>query len=195
MKKTSIVALVVIAAIALGGYFFPGVTTVVQEKLGATSSLDRVDSPFVSINGYRNYYYSQGINATSSVPCSVKVTATSTLVSYSVFAKTNTFNAATFDVSTSTSPFASGGTYGSSSPAYVRAFTTPNALGFSLVWAGNGTTTSTKLIGTTVSNNVNVSDNIIFPGQYLNLTIATTSAGTFAAGYMAGTCSALLQIL
>lgn len=163
-------------------------------RLGATPTLDGVDNPNVRINGLREYYYSQAIAASSSVLCAFKVTATSTLLEYGIFAKTNTMNT-TLDVSTSSSAFFAAGSYGTSSPAYVRGFATPNALGFSMVWAGNGTTTSTKLIGTTVSANVGNSDNLIFPGQYITAVTASTSAGVFVSGYAAGTCSAkLLQL-
>lgn len=196
MKKNLLIGLVLIVVLGLGMTFPTGHIKVerVVENVGATPTLDGVDSPFVRIGGYGEYYYSQAIAATSSVPCSIKITATSTLVNYSVIASTNTFNT-TFDISTSTSPFLAVGSYGSSSPAFVRAYATPNAVGFAMVWTGNGTTTSAKLVGTAVSANVGNTDNIIFPGQYLNMTIASTSPGTFAAGYMTGRCNALLQTL
>ena len=69
MNKNILIGIAVAIVIAIGGYQFPQVQTVTQNVLGAVPTLDGVDSPFVSINGARTYYYSQGITATSSVVC------------------------------------------------------------------------------------------------------------------------------
>lgn len=184
MNKKIIVGLVVVLVIAIGGYFFPSVT---NKIVGAVPTLDGVDFPFTKIGGLREYNYSQAIMATSSVICSTKITATSTLKAYTVLGLTNGLGAQTFDVSTSSTA------YGTSSPAYIRGYST-GATGFALVWGNGATTTNASLIGGTVSNNVGNSDNVIFPNQYVNVKIATSTAGTFGS-YFTGRCSGKFQEL
>src|SRR3990167_3446608 len=144
-KKVLGVALVAVI-IAIGGLFYPQVQTQVREVFGAVSTLDGVDSPFVSINGARSYYYSQGIAATSSVVCIIDPPiATSTLVSYRVNVRTNGIGASqVVDISTTT---ATGG-YGSSTPAFAVAV--PVGTGtFDFAWQPNSATTSAVLAGGT----------------------------------------------
>lgn len=156
--------------------------------LGAVSTLDGVDNPFVSINGLKQYYYSQNTLATSSVLCSIKnpfTNSTSTLLSYGVSASINGIGAQNLYISTSTTAF------GSSTPAYVDRFAAP-ATPFSLAWGGVATTTGRLLIG--IDPVTGASDNIIRPGEYVTLRVATSTAGVFGS-YVTGVCTGVLQKL
>lgn len=184
--KTSIVALVAILVIAIGGYQFPQVKSVTDRVVGAVATLDGVDNPVIRINGLKQTWYSQPIMATSSAICATpEITATSTLRSFKVLGLTNGLGAQFFDVSTSTTA------YGSSSPAYVKTYST-GATGFAMVWNG-ATTTNANIIGNTW-NGTGQSDNIILPGQRITARIATGTPGTFSS-YMTGRCSAVIEEL
>lgn len=205
MTKNQKIGIALVAIIiVIGGYYFPTGKTVVErvtERLGAVSTLDGVDNPYTSINGVKQYYYSQPIAATSSVPCSIQnpFNATSTLLNYGITVTANGIGPGTsllggqiIDVSTSTSKNFAAGSYGSSSPAFIKAF---NAGGgkFSTFWTVNATTTNTRVVGMspTLASSTDV---IIKPGEYVNMVISTTSAGTFSS-YWTGTCSGVFQQL
>jgi len=196
------VALIVVAIIAIGAYYYPAVKQVIDQNtgkpvpIGAVSTLDGVDNPYASVGGYKYYYYNQAMSATSSVPCSIKnpFNATSTLVSYKFQVTTNGIaTAQTLDVSTSTSAYAS------STPSYVRAFPTGTGQ-FSGVWQGVTATTTPHLIGYSqtqggiYSTNIGTTDNIIGPSDYITLRVATSSAGSFGS-YYTGTCSGIIEQL
>ena len=183
LKKLGI-ALVVIV-IAIGGYFFPTGKTVVErvtEKLGSTATLDGVDNPFVSIGGFKEYSVGTRLNATSSIPCSIAVTATSSLQAFGIEVVSNGLGAQIFDVSTSSSAYAA-----STSPSYVRAGVAP-AGSFARAWMPGAASTSPLLISRG-DTGLSVGD-VIYPGQFLQVRIATSSPSTFTGGYWTGTCSA-----
>lgn len=191
-NKTLIVALVAILVIAIGGYVYPQASQQIKETIvGAVSTLDGVDNPFVSIGGGKYYYYFQPMTATSSTVCSIKnpFNATSTLVNYSIRVNANGLGAQSLNLSTSSTAYAS------SSPYFIKEV----AIGTGqrdVVWIGNATTTNTVLIGTAANNNVGISDNIIGPSNYLNLGVATStgSAGIFSS-YLTGSCSGIIKKL
>lgn len=195
MNKKYIVVLVVIAIIAIGGLYFPKGNTVVQqvtEKLGAVSSLDGVDNPYWRIGGVKRRSVSLNMVATSSVVCALQNgSATSTLVGFSAVALTNGLGTQLYDVSTSSSQYASGSTYGSSSPAYIKAFSSGTGQ-FSLIWDPSSSSTDTRLIGSGYEAN---SHNIIGPNKWLTVRIATSTPGTFSGGYLTGRCNFELQEL
>ena len=157
---------------------------------GAVPTLDGVDNPFVSIGGVKEYYYSQGMLATSSVVCSIKnpFNATSTLLTYGAIVTSNGIAVTQrIDLSTSTSQYAS------SSPAFVKRFDTGTGQ-WSLQWTV-GTTTNSELIGMKHGNlTLGSSDVILSPSDYLNLRISTSSPGSVASPWI-GRCTGVIKRL
>lgn len=161
-------------------------------KLGSVATLDSVDNPYVSIGGVRTYYYSKPMTATSSIVCSVlnPFNATSTLISYSAYARASALTAAELlSLSTSTSAYAS------SSQNYVLDFSAAAGQGFAFSWTTPIATTSTRVIGLTDVNNVQQFLNVIKPGEWLNLRIATSSPGANGStgSYTGGLCKGVIQ--
>src|SRR3990167_2000995 len=68
-KKNVWIALVVVAIIAIGSYQFPKVQQTVNQVLGAVSTLDGVDNPYVTVNGHKEWRGRVAMAATSSVIC------------------------------------------------------------------------------------------------------------------------------
>lgn len=162
-------------------------TRIPVQPLGAVSTLDGVDNPYVSIGGTRQYFYRQNIAATSSTVCSVKnpFAATSTLLRYTMNVTTNGIAAAQLvDVATSTTALAT------SSPAFIKALSV-GAGKFSVIWLPSATS-SDATIGN--SAQTGASGVMIGPSEYVNVKIATSTAGTFAT-YYKGTCSAVFEAL
>lgn len=186
------VALVVVAIIAIGAYQFPEIK---QTVIGAVPTLDGVDNPFVAINGNKVFHYRQNINATSSVACSVKnpFNATTTLTGFGVAVNSNGLGSQEFSVSTST------GAYSSSTPALMLNLATGTGQ-FTSYWRPNSATTTNSgtpghidprlLPGMT---NSGVSNYVIGPSEYVNVRVATSTAGTFVGGYWTGTCAGTFE--
>ena len=193
------IALVAVV-IATGAYFFPKstdkvsvdkVVALAQERLktlGGVPTLDGVDNPYVTINGNSWYYYQQAMEATSSVPCSIKnpFGATSTAIRYSAVATANGLGSQNITLSTSTTAYAS------STPYFVKNFVT-SAGPFNMLWTPMASTTGSALIGMETSGAIGNSNIIIGPTEYLNLKIATSTgtAGTFSS-YFTGVCRATI---
>src|SRR3990167_10634140 len=120
MNKKLVLALVAVLVIATGSYLVgKDEVTQVSKNFGAVPTLDGVDLPFTSINGNKNYYYSNSLTATSSFICSLQnpYRATSTIVSLG--AESNNVGIAAANalyVSTSTTA------YGTSTPNLIDAF-------------------------------------------------------------------------
>ena len=193
-NKTLTVALVVVAVIATIGIFFPSaskqVTERIVERLGAVSTLENVDNPNVGINGVGQYYYSQGINnATSSNVCTLKnpFNATSTVLSYSVYVRSNGLGAQPLYLSTST---ATGAPDATSTPALIAAYTLASGSGASFAWAPTASTTATTDILQDEADGT--APYLLGPSDYLNLHVASGTPGTFST-YLVGTCSGVLQ--
>lgn len=159
-----------------------------SRTLGAVSTLDGVQFPYISVNGLRQYWYRQQTIATSSVACSVlnPFGTTTALTSFKVKGW-NRMGAQLVDVSTSTTA------YGTSSPAFIKAATLP-AGRVDLVWGGPAaTTTNANTIG--LSQTVmGASDVFIRGNEYVNVKISTSSAGTFGNGYLIGECAGVFQL-
>lgn len=193
-KKTSL-ALIVIAIIAIGyiGYTYPKVP---QAVIGAVSTLDGVDLPFVNINGQREWRGGIPMTATSSVLCSFKnpYAATSTVEYFSaeVTSRGTLVQANNLYISTSTTASAT------STNAWNSAF----AMGtgqFSYTFQKNVATTTGALADngapTNVLEGVNAdgsSNYILGPSEYLNFAIGTSTAGTYVT-YMTGGCSTVIK--
>jgi len=177
MNKKILIGIVAVVLL-VGGYLFPQGNTVVdrvvEKTLGAVSSLDSVDNPFVSIAGSKSAHYGNPLTASSSVICSVQnpYNATSTISSVRVSVRsTGGLLAQVYDIATSTSRYASGTAYGSSTPALVANYkgtVGPFAMVYSPVTTGNF-----PLVG---------------PTDFVNVRIATATPTAFTT-YMSGTCS------
>src|SRR3990167_3552815 len=108
MNNKKVLALIaIVAIIAIGAYFFPTGRTVVErvtEKLGAVSTLDGVDNPYVSICGKKMYYATIPMAATSTRVCSFRnpFNATSSIVSFSAAITTGITGSNYFDLGTTT---------------------------------------------------------------------------------------------
>lgn len=74
------IALVVIIAIAIGGYQFPVVKKEVNERVGAVVGPELL-SPFFSVNGVTHEYRRAKLNTATTTPCALKSpSSTSTLL-------------------------------------------------------------------------------------------------------------------
>lgn len=195
MNRNNLVVTVAVIALVVSGVAFlrggPGIDGINgRDGVGATATLDGVDNPYVSINGVRTYNYNQTMSATSSVVCSLRnpFQATSTLLSYSVAVNTNGLDGKSEFMFLSTST-ASAGT---STPAYVNAFDTGTAGGFTWSWQPSFASSTALQLG--LDPVTGLFDATIGPNDYLTLKIATSTAGTFVS-YLGGTCSGVLQKL
>lgn len=192
--KSVIITGIVVLLLSAGFTLWHGSSNTVVYKPGETPvgsvvTLDGVDIPFVSIGGVRQYNYFQPIVATSSVFCSIKnpLNATATPLRLGATALTNALvTAQTFDISTSSSAF------GSSSPAFVRAYNTGTG-SFTAFWTANGTTTNPLTIGNAPVGGNGNSNLILGPTDWITFKIATSSGGTFATAALTGNCSGVIQ--
>ena len=172
--------------IAIGAYFFPTGNTVVErvaEKLGAVSTLDGVDSPYVTIAGVSEAYVSRGINATSSILCSIPnpYQSTSTISRISVSILDGILGANAYSVSTSTTQ------YGSSTPAIVLNHNVPSNSIDGMAWYPTGSTTVGALVP--ISSATGETNYILKPTEYLNVRLATTTDAGPLTDYYDGQCS------
>ena len=147
-----------------------------------------LDGPEFCVGGVCTYSVSRNMTATSAVPFAVQnpVGATSTLKSFTcgVTALGGITAVHEVDVSTSTTQ------YGSSTPAFIKAHSTVLLELPVIVWNGEATTTSRRLVG--INGATGRSDNIIGPTEYVTLRIATGSASTLSS-YWTGVCNATFQ--
>lgn len=198
-KKFIGTALVAVLVIAIIGLFLPTGNPITQRIVGAVSTLDGVDNPFVSINGRQEWWGRVGIDsATSSVVCAIKnpYGATSTIKALSLSVRSNGLDDTTVSnkivVSTSTSAF------GSSTAALVHDHAIQDAFSFS--WVPNTATStgtgpsatgnSRLLAGMTASS---TSAYVLGPSEWITFKMSTSSAGTFAS-YMAGSCAVQISL-
>jgi hypothetical protein len=176
MKK--IVIALVTAVIAVVGTIILGPTKTVERPtpVGAVSSLDGVDNAYVSIAGNKSHNFSIGIAATSSIVCSVKnpYTGTSTLTNFRMgVISVGGLGAQVFDLSTSTSFYGSGATYGSSTSPFLTNVKAPASAYAIVYYPTSSASGNSPQVG---------------PGQYVNVRIATATPTAFTT-YYSGTCS------
>lgn len=178
---SAVIALIVAGAV---GWAF---LSMHSQPLGATSTLDNVDSPYVTISGVHTAYKAVSMAATSSVACAIQnpLGATSTLDAFGGQINSNGLvSAQTFDVSTSSNAF------GSSTPALMYAVSVGAGAQSTFAWA-RATTTNTQVIGAAVAANGSTAV-IVGPTQWVTLRIATGTPGVFTS-YLAGKCSAIFR--
>jgi hypothetical protein len=182
MNKYAI-GLIVVAIIAIGGYFTPVGKTVVN-NLGAVSTLDGVDSPFTSIGGVEVNYVSVPITATSSTICSIPVpeNATSTVLYWKVNIVDGILGANSMSLSTSTNGYATSAAF------LILDRSVASDVGDSFSWQPFASTTSSRLVASNQSTGE--SPYFLLPGERLNLRLATTTGAGALGDYYDGTCSA-----
>ncbi len=183
MNKSLFGALVVIAIIAIGGYFTPIGKTVIQ-NVGATPTLDGVDNPYVKISGHQTAYVTQPINATSTMLCNIKnpYMSTSTLLNFSVRVTTGILGANAYSVSTSSSY------YGSSTPALVLNHNIPTGSNDGMIWLPSSATTSPGVLpGVSPSGESFVQ---LKAGEFAVARLSTTTGAGALTSYYGGQCSA-----
>lgn len=171
----------------------------VDVVLGAVSSLDGVDSPFINIAGLKSWQGTRSMVASSSNFCVLKnplgVAVVIEAISFNM--TTNRFGAIGYDVSTSTDGYATSTVLlGRSTLATLgtadryswvpKATSTPAGTpppfatsGFALVEGGPTDTGSTRFV--------------LGASEYINIRNSTSSGTTFASGYSVGTCGFKLR--
>ncbi len=194
--KNYLVSAAISLVIVLAGLAFYHPTPVVQQTdnqpqpYGAVSTLNNVESPLVGINGFKTYYVTTSIAATSSVLCSAKnpFNATSTLAMVTAIVTNAPFGTAvTADVSTSSTAF------GSSTPAFVYGHTIANAPGSFIVFPSNATSSLLTTWGA-ISGNDGSQGWILSPSNTVTVRVATSTAGTLATN-PTGTCHFVFESL
>lgn len=181
------IAVVVVAIIAVGGYFTGG-KSIVQNTLGATPTLDGVDNSYVKINGVEEAYVSQAINATSTMLCNIKnpYTASSTLSSFRMRITSGILGNNNYSISTSSA------SYGSSTPVLVLDHTIPTLSTDRVAWFPTGATTTNRVLpginSTTGETNV-----LLRAGEFVVVRLATTTGAGALTSYYGGQCSAVFQ--
>lgn len=194
LKNGLPIGAVLVSILALVLVLFGGSRTVPLP--GATPTLDSVDNPYVTINGQEEWHGKIAMQATSSVVCSFKNpwTATSTPV-FPITLKVASSTIGTQNLFISTSTTASA----SSTVAWSNALAVTTLGQVSFVFNGNVATTTTTNAGGTGDANVlpgfsSVGQSLYFlkSGEYLNIKVGTSTAGTFS-NYMDGDCSAVFR--
>lgn len=191
-----IIALSVFGLVKLVGLTNP--TKMPTQNVGAVPTLDGVDTPFITVNGEREWRGRVPMTATSSVVCSFgnPFNATSTVsfpIRFSI--TTNGLGAQNVYISTSTTNAAS------STNAWTGALPTGTGTIAYAVFQNTATTSATASAVSTGDVNilpgmtsVGASNYILGPTERLNLKVATSTAGVFAA-YLSGSCSAVIKRL
>lgn len=197
MKNYLITALVTFCAVVLGMW----VASLVSghgPALGATPQPGTQDSPYTNTDGMQEYSVTVPFTATSSFVYSLKnpFNATSSIEVVSVNSQTNGFTAANnLYVSTGTTAF------GTSTPALAIFNIPASGAAFSYSMVKNMATSTAAVAGVTYitgstdilpgmswsgANGIIGSNYILGPTQYLNIKVATTTAGVFGT-YLTGT--------
>lgn len=203
MYKNILIALGLALSITLSVWAVNHKQVVIQTKDGKSVAVGSVTSPeisenHISVNGVTYWTLRQNMTAATSTICSfpnpagtattTKGTtgvsipgvglATSTLLSVSVQVTTATSTAATFDIATSTSPWAS------STPSFMYAVPIASGVQFSgsYNFEGLATSTDTKLNASMPA--IGGSRYSIGPAEFVNITTAGT--GQSGTGYTYG---------
>lgn len=184
-------AIVAVILSVLGVHLFSSPNSpVAPANYGAVSSPD-LPFNYLCVGGNCSYKAKVALTASSSVICAIQnpTGATTTLAGagMSVNGVGGFTVSPTMDISTSTSQ------YGSSTPAFVYAHTLTATPG-SIVAYYPGTQNTSATIWGVISGDGSQTA-VIAPNQYVTFRIATSSAGTFAGGYLTGFCSAEFRSL
>ncbi len=201
MKKKilSIGGCILAIAAIFGVLYLKGPTT--QNTLGAITSPDITDN-HISVNGVSTWTLRQNMIAATTTPCSIPNPAgaatstdssgnpipptglgTSTLVSFSVNITTGTTSSSVYDISTSTTPYATS----TQSLAYNVSIPANSQYSefYSVQGKGDATSSDTHLIASLAS-----ASNIVGPAQQVTMKLGSTSPYTYG-----GQCIAVFKSL
>ena|SRR3990167_2394046 len=153
-----------------------------EARLGAIPG-DSIDSPTVKIGGVNKFFIGKPIAGTSSVLCSIKnpYAPATTSIDRITVKRTSGFAAATtFDISTSTTAFAS------STPALVRAKSVAAGIQDTVLWTPRHATSTYVSVadGVLLANtlywnqSVITSPYVLTGTEWITVRVATTSGGT-----------------
>jgi len=200
MNKDNIVVGIAVLALVIGVWGFSSESGIGipgkdgkngRDGVGAVSTLDGVDNPYVSIGGASFYYQHSPFNATSSVLCSQKnpFSATSTILSFTAQANTGLETAEVGYLSTSTDRSA---TTTDTSLSFLAAIALAADAEYAVVY--NPYASSTQAIANYLpTTRIDGTSNItIAPDEFLLWNMSTETAGTYSA-YPTGACNALWQ--
>ncbi len=186
----AVVSAVIVGALFLGFRSSPTTTVVEKPSYGALAGPD-IPSPYLNWGGLPIWHSSMDLAATSSVICSfpnptnasTTIQATSTIAYVSVRVDNNPLGTQALYISTSTTAF------GTSTPNLVAAASVGGSA--YIAWNGSATTTILDVLGPGVASSGANGQTayILRPGEFINVKIATTTAGAFAT-YMTGGCKA-----
>lgn len=192
-----LVGAVVVALLFGVANFFKSSTTVVNNPIqaGAVTTLDGIDSPYVSIGGVKEWHGTQNMTATSTQVCRIKnpFTSTSTVVSFSARFGAGILGANKFSLGTS-SAAAQG--FATSTPALMFERTVASLVtrdSFSWTPQLSSATTSLTILPAIDPASGEIKS-ILAPGEYLVFAIGSTTAGTVNFAYYTGTCSAIIRM-
>lgn len=164
----------------------------VAPSFGAVPTLDGVDNPYYSIGGVRFFNQNSPVMASSTRLCSIQnpFRATSTISSISVqITGTGISGANTYSISTSTTAYAS------STPVLVLDHTIPANSSNSMVWypmASTSNANPARILGNSPTGESNI---IVYPNEYLNVALATTTGAGALTTYYTGSCKAVWRAL
>ena len=194
-----IVAALTLLAATLATYNGKVTITPVDTAFGAISTLDGVDSPYVTIGGQRNWIGRLGMQGTSSAFCVLKnpLGVPATIEEASFTQSTNQLGAIAIDFATSSNGFAT------SSGSILGRTTLPaagTAGNFAWVPHQASTTPGTTVLGGFLLENGNYENGssrfILGSSEYLVFRTATTSLGGSTFGtYSTGTCGFNLRAI
>lgn len=194
MTKNIITYVGIVLAIVLGVFGLSSKNTVIKQNVGATTSLDQVDSPYYSIGGVRLYSSRQAMSATSTQVCTFNnpFRATSTVVRFSSVITTGILGTNKFTLSTTSTTNL--GSYGSSSPALVLEHSVAASAVDSMVWVPNYGTSTPGVLGIAYAGGDGTGAGILLgPNEALTYRFSTSTANTALTAYLAGSCSATIQ--
>lgn len=174
------------------------------QSLGATATLDGVDNPYVSINGQKEFHFTQNFTATSSVICAVKnpYGATSTVDSFSARTTSALAGAAAniFSLSTTSITDVNGRGYGSSSPALLLDHSVvASSVNNFASWTPSNIASTSLLV---TQNKLYVAvgeasgENLVIlgPNDWLTYRLASSAPSAFTT-YAAGVCTGVIRKL
>lgn len=199
MKK--ILSIVAAFIIVIGGVIAWQRTPTVPQSQGAVTSPE-INDNHISINGVTTWTLRMNMVAATTTPCSfpnpagagtsttaggvpipVVGMATSTLINFSIQVNTGTGTSATFDIATSTTPYAT------STPSLIYAASIASGAQYSQLFTtsaqGNATSSDVRLI-----SSMPFDGNIIKPAEFVNFKTAGLGVGGYTYG---GQCIAVFR--
>lgn len=196
METKNIIGFVVLGLIIVGaGYLNKPVVNVQVEpatqstpSYGGTSPI--ILSDYLIVGGVKTSYRQAEYTATSSSVCKLQAPTNATSTLLTITAKTDKILIPSVPVLYISTSSATSVGYGSSTPSFIAAATVATTT--PLFWVAPGIATTTGNVWGTTPNNLGDgrTDFVLAPSEWITFRLATTTPGTFAAGYLEGSCSA-----